>query len=111
MEKDIEITEVVFRKSVKNGTFKDSEGEVFAMFPYLFEHQHNPDIVMGYQRVGQHSVHDYPYCVDNSEPATEEEYASLKQELEDIGYNLKVLKRRNRNNVDKEFKKFKKRYV
>jgi len=82
MQKDKQITEVQFR------IFK---GEVLAVFPYTIESSLN---VMSYAHIGQHSS-----CVwfinENSHTATPEQYEDLKTELENLGYNLKVIKRRN----------------
>ena len=83
-------TEVIFRK-VKSGKFK---GDIFALFPY--------DVVtlegdVGcYMHIGQHSAADYNHCINTSIPAKEHEFAPLKRELEeDIGYNLRIVKKRN----------------
>jgi len=47
-----------------------------------------------YQHVGQHGACD-PSIINNSRPATEEEYTDLKRELESYPhyYNLRILKR------------------
>jgi len=88
MEKDNFVTEVVFRK------FKD--GEVIALFPYNIEN-YNGDIV-SYMHVGQHDIADYNLVVNNTKIATEEEYKELKNELENnMGYVLKVIRKRNYN--------------
>ena len=81
MKKDVEITQVQFRK------FK---GEIIAVFPYEVW---NSTDVASYMHVGQHSgcywgINYY------SKPATEQEYKPLLNELESIGYNLQVIKRR-----------------
>ena len=81
MKKDVEITQVQFRK------FK---GEIIAVFPYeIFR----GTLVNSYAHLGQHSG-----CMANinnvSKPATEQEYKPLLNELESIGYNLQVIKRR-----------------
>ena len=98
-EKDIHTTEVVFRVN-KSGDFKDV---VFALFPYLFESAFNSELVVSYQHIGQHSTADYTHCINVSRPATEEEYRDLKQELEDIGYNLVIVSKRNRQKANKLF--------
>ena len=88
MEKDNFVTEVVFRK------FKD--GNVIALFPYNIEN-YNGDIV-SYMHVGQHDIADYNLVVNNTKIATEEEYKELKNELENnMGYVLKVIRKRNYN--------------
>ena len=86
MKKDNHITEVIFRKLT-------SSNRILALFPY----EASPEIgmVLSYMHIGQHGDAHYQHCLDISTLATEEEYSDLKQELENIGYNLKVLKRRN----------------
>jgi len=89
MAKDTHITDVLFRKYKKTN-------EILALFPHVVE---SNGFVTCYQHVGQHDTADYKYCVTTlTVPATPEEYADLKKELEDsIGYNLNVVKRRNWN--------------
>lgn len=71
--------------------FRVDKGGVFALFPHdVADHYGN---VTTYQHVGQHSVANYRHCIDESRPATEEEYKDLKKELESIGYKLNVVKR------------------
>lgn len=89
MEKDKHITEVVFRCD-KSGDFK---GIVFALLPHEVSDRNGH--VTSYQHVGQHSSADYNGCVTDSRLATEEEYKDLKKEMEGLGYNLKVVKKRN----------------
>ena len=68
--------------------------EILAIFPYeIYNFKGN---VNCYQHVGQHGEADYRHCIDTlTTPATEEEAKDLKAELESIGYNLKVMKKRN----------------
>jgi len=89
MEKDTHITDVVFRCN-KSGDFK---GVVFAMLPH--ECGDRSGHVTCYQHIGQHGTADYSGCIRDSRPATEEEYADLKKEMEGLGYNLKVVKKQN----------------
>ncbi len=77
-------TVVVFRK------FKD-DGSIVALFPH--EINYFDGCCESYQTVGQHGAANYGYCISISVPAKPAEYASLKRELEQIGYNLKVQKR------------------
>ena len=78
-------TPVVFRKWP--GT-----GGVIALFPTL-----PSDIFLShctsYMRLGQHGGANYSYVVECTQSATPEEYAELKQELEELGYTLKVVAR------------------
>lgn len=94
MKKDSYITDVVFRK------FKD--GEIMALFPYEIE---TGRFVLSYQHIGQHSGADYNHFILGTEPATPEQYADLKKELENIGYNLRVIKRRNYSKYLQEYYK------
>lgn len=95
MEKDKHITEVMFRK------FRD--GDIIALFPYeIFNFRGN---VMSYMHVGQHGEAAYEDAIMGSTPATEEEYADLKKELENIGYNLKLIKKRSSDRFLTELKK------
>ena len=81
-----ENTVAVFR------TFKD-HGDVIALFPF---EAHNGTLIMSYQRIGQHGAADYSHVVDVPRPSTHDELEPLKRELERIGYDLRILKRRNR---------------
>jgi len=53
----------------------------------------NKNLCQSYESIGQHGAADYMHCLSATKPATPKEYASLKKELESIGYNLKVMKR------------------
>jgi hypothetical protein len=79
-------TLVKFRVHEKN---KD----LFALFPQLNYNKrlYGNDSKDAYSHVGQHSCCDLVYEKE-SRPATEEEYKGLKEELESIGYVLKVCK-------------------
>lgn len=89
MEKDKEITEVVFRK-YKSGF---SKGDILALFP---NNVHNGHLIDCYEFCGQHGSADYTHCLGITKPASESEYKDLKNHLEKhFGYNLKVIKRRN----------------
>jgi len=74
-------TEVQFRK--------DKLG-VFAVFPYLIE---SLSTVMSYAHIGQHSAACWNIN-QFTKAAKPSEYKDLKKELENIGYNLKVIRRR-----------------
>jgi hypothetical protein len=77
-------TKVIFRK------WKDTN-TVLALFPEELERN---GFVSSYEHVGQHGAADYVGCISITKPATPEEFAGLKQELESIGYDLDVRKRR-----------------
>lgn len=83
MKKDEHKTIVVFR------TYRDG-GDVLALFP---AEVYNGHLCESYQRIGQHGGADYSHCIKITKPASPSEYASLKRELEGIGYNLNIKKR------------------
>jgi len=102
METDKNILiEVQFRK------FKYGNKEVIAVFPYQIEGE---DYVGSYMRVEQHSVcrWDINDFTCNAKPS---EYADLLKELKSIGYDVKIVTRRNHSRYLKELYKEKiKRY-
>lgn len=72
----------------------DGHSEVFALFPTL-PGTNEPHTCTCYQHIGQHSSADVYGCIDDSRPATPNEYADLLRELNWV-YNdcsLKVVKR------------------
>jgi len=88
MEKDTNITKVVFRKF--KGTNDCTKGEIIALFPEELEIGFT---ILSYMHLGQHANADYNWIIQNSKPANEIEYAALKSELDDMGYNLKIYKK------------------
>ena len=81
-------TDVIFRK------FTTGDREVIALFPRL-PGTRDPMTCMTYMHMGQHCPTDYLSVIQATRPATPEEYASLKRELErlpDGGYRIKVRK-------------------
>jgi len=83
--KDNKQTAVVFRKY--------NNGEILALFPYE-DHSYLDNNCVSYMHIGQHGAADYIGCIYDTKPAKEEEYKDLFEELENIGYNLKVIKKR-----------------
>lgn len=83
---DTDITPVVFR------VWRDS-GSVLALFPTIDE-GHFYFHCASYEHVGQHGVADYAYCIQRTRPAKPAEYAALKRELTQRGYNLRVYARK-----------------
>jgi hypothetical protein len=81
-----DLTTVAFRTQTK-GALK---GTVTAIFPYL---PYDSQYLTGYTRVGQHHACSREWVLSNSRPSTDIEYADLKAELENIGYNLRVINR------------------
>jgi len=76
-------TTVIFRKYMP-------ENNVIAIFPYEKE---GPRLCMCYQHIGQHGAASGPGVVEDTKPATPEEYEDLKNELIEIGYKLEIKKR------------------
>jgi hypothetical protein len=85
MEHDTETTDVIFK--LERGTCD----QVVAFFPGL-PGTGRWDCTC-YAHVGQHSSADLGYLT-TCRPAAPTSYADLKRELESLGYNLKVVKRR-----------------
>jgi hypothetical protein len=82
MEQDTEKTKVIFRQ------FTDGTGEIIALFPELPGNR-DLDTCMSYMRVGQHATASVR-LVEDTILAHPSNYATLKAELEDLGYNLQV---------------------
>lgn len=82
---DNETTQVVFRR------WRDG-GEIIALFPELPSDIHGW-FCEAYEHLGQHGGADYHGVIQATRPATDEEAASLAQELTRIGYKLKPIKR------------------
>lgn len=80
-----DVTPVVFR------TFR-SGGEVIALFPYE-PGTMDPGTMMSYQHIGQHGPADMGLTSVHTRPSTPDEIRPLRNELERIGYKLKILKR------------------
>lgn len=64
--------------------------DLYAFFPRL-KYDDKGFYKTSYSHIGQHSACHVEYEKE-SRPATPEEYASLKEELESIGYELKICK-------------------
>ena len=75
------MTKVIFRK------YKD--GDILALFPQVPADDLGV-LCSSYQHIGQHGGADYTLCISKTKPATPEEYAKLKAELENSGYCLIV---------------------
>ena len=82
-ENDEPLTKVQFLVNEKD----PGNPDLFAYFP---EEDDHGNYKMAYSHVGQHTSASPEYAKE-SRPATPEEYADLKAELESIGYNLEVL--------------------
>lgn len=95
-------TVVVFRRWPTNesvgryqGMGDRISGGIIALFPEL---PTMDGFIDSFEHVGQHGMADYSGVVRRTTPATPEEYANLKTELESQPYNyvLQVKKRRGR---------------
>lgn len=84
-------TLVKFRKYDK--MFHDEPDTVFAFFPQLNYNKrlYGNDLKDSYKHLGQHAAM-HKDTVKGARKATESEYIPLKQELESIGYDLKICK-------------------
>ncbi len=74
---------------------KDTEdGEIVAVFPQYKYNKHlfGDDRLSGYVHMGQHTGISKGYIKERTIKANESEYKDLRQELESIGYNLKICK-------------------
>jgi len=85
-------TKVIFRK------FKDVNKDIIALFP---EEAYNgvgaglkSGLCQSYMHLGQHSCADYNFVISSSIPAKPEKYEELKKELEKMGYDLDIKKRK-----------------
>ena len=83
-----EITPVVFRR------WRDTK-TVFALFPTM-PSDYEGFYCESYEHIGQHGGADYFGCIYASKPASLDEAADLKRELERIGYRLRGIKRASR---------------
>lgn len=77
----LDVTKVVFRRLKTH----PQQGEVIALFPQEAVSAIDATLCSSYMRVGQHGAADPAAMVNQSSPATEAEYASLKRELEHFG--------------------------
>ncbi len=80
MKQDKEITKVIFRKM---------GDEVIAIFPEIVSDQHQYNC-QSYMHIGQHSSCTPSDLSYRTNPAKPEEYKDLFEELQSLGYKLKV---------------------
>lgn len=85
MKPDKDLTAVVFRK------WREQPCTILALFPEIGAGDYG---YLSYEHVGQHGGADYQGCIANTTPATPAGYADLRAELEGLGYNLRIMKRR-----------------
>jgi hypothetical protein len=86
MLKEVKDSEEMLKTEV---IFKIEGAEVFAIMPYKIADPNGN--ITSYSHVGQHSAANIDY-VKRLYNATPEEYSALKEEMESIGYNLKLIK-------------------
>lgn len=79
------VTKVMFLVNERD----PEDPDLFAYFPEE-NHDREGKFKTAYSHIGQHSSASPDYAAE-SRPATPEEYADLKAELEGIGYNLEVM--------------------
>lgn len=90
---NIKNTEQAIKEIVSNVQYvkflieKDSKDEVFAYFPYDDEGNGRKGC---YAHIGQHSVCSPEYA-NECKPAKKKQYAELKNELEQRGYQLQII--------------------
>ena len=77
----------------KDVIFREFKGEILALFPYDIGNYEGD--VTCYAHIGQHGSTDYKYIISNSKPINNPKRLDLYYELENIGYNLKPIKRQN----------------
>lgn len=70
------------------------EGDITAVFPQLKYNKrlYGNSMLTGYAHIGQHTAVSKEWIKEDTEPANESEYKDLLNELQSIGYNLKVCK-------------------
>lgn len=83
-EQDEEPTIVIFRY------WHDA---VIALFPEIPSDEQTWIYCSSYMHIGQHSGASYLHIIQHSRPATPEEYAKLKHELESDPYNYQLIVR------------------
>lgn len=91
------MSEVMFRK------YKD--GDILAVFPYEATTRQSALYgCMCYQHIGQHGSGDYHAMIDQTKPASADEYADLLAELKRIGYDdLKIITRRSHDKARRSY--------
>ena len=80
---------VIFRRWCDSGT-------LIAIFPE-WSREDDRDTVMTYEYLGQHSEGSYKLIIDHTEPILgpgEPDVEALLKELEDMGYDVRIIKRR-----------------
>lgn len=80
--------------------FRIIDDEVIAVFPYeIF----SKTLTMGYSHIGQHGGCAWDINTF-TKPASEEQYKDLLKELQAIGYDVNIIKRRNHSKYLKAYR-------
>jgi hypothetical protein len=77
--------------------FRVWKGQPKTTIAFLPDAEANPGMVMAYEHIGQHGEADYEGCLLETRPAKLNDYSALLQELESLGYSLRVMQRRSWN--------------
>ena len=78
-------------KKVNVAFRKFDNGEVIAIFPSIFPvPQNSTKEVLSYMHIGQHAMASES-LVNELEKASEKEYKTLKEEMENLGYVINIL--------------------
>ena len=82
---------------MKNGTIvifrKWQNDDVIALFPEI-PANNSGTFCQSYEHVGQHGAADYAGVVSRTKPASQDEHIKLLQELQMIGYDDLVVRKR-----------------
>ena len=82
---------------MKNGTIvifrKWSNGNIIALFPEI-PADIDKKFCQSYEHVGQHGGADYQHVIRSTKAATVDEYSELLQELEQIGYDDLIIRKK-----------------
>lgn len=81
---DNENTTVIFRK------WRAEPKSVIALFPYEPGSVGKPETCQSFEHMGQHGAADLAGVMSATRPATAEEFAALKRELESKPYDYKL---------------------
>ena len=93
MEQDKHETRVMFYFEPKEKESTSFYSEVFAVFPEEYHNlkMYGRNMVTCYAHIGQHSGCHVDYLTDCKKCTNPIDYEYLKLELEELGYNLRIL--------------------
>lgn len=84
MNKDDDITDVIFRK--------EKDNTVLAVFPYIISDSSGN--ITCYSHIGQHSSMSWEYFFKTKPCRSKHDFIDLYDELVSLGYNLNVIQKR-----------------